>query len=1068
METIAKITRPSTEGIIPRKRLFQRLDHARSRPVIFVTGPPGSGKTNLISSYIKYRKLPCLWYQVDESDADIASFFYYMGIAAKHAAPRRRKPLPLLTPEYLIGIKTFTLRYFEGLFNRFHPFTSSSKGSFLIVLDNFQEVPELSLFQEIIRDGISRIPKGITFIILSRNEYPKAFTPLQANRLLELIGWDDLRLRFDETEGMIRQIRRERIDDGTLHQFHNKADGWAAGLVLIVERARTVPAESVTDTGFTLKEVFNYFAGEIFEKADAETQAFLLKTSFFHRFTSDMAGELTQNPEAARIMSDLIRRNYFTQKHGLGAQVYQYHSLFREFLLAGAREAFCPEELTHIRHEAARLCEANGYDEYGIRLFLEAGQWGDATRLILKQSQAMIAQGRWQSLQGWIKSLPRHIYENDPWLLYWMGLCILPISPGESGKYFEKAFELFRPGKDAVGSYLSLSGMFDSVSYHFGSIIEFDRLIPMLYDLRKEIPDYPSPMIEALVVSCMLYALSMRQPQHPDIRYWEARGLSLAESISDLDRKAYLFGVIALMQTFFGELKKAAIIMDLFRRAVITSRVTPMTKVFLKDVEAFHSFLSGDFERNRMATEEGMAVADFTGVHVLDAMILGNGAAGALSKGDIKRADDLLKRMRSSLEGGQITWVECYYHVLTAWKGLLQKDFVRASLHADLAIKFGKESGYAPTEAYNYLVKGLAMQELRKEDEASVNISEARRICRTINVYQAEFRCLLAEAQFAFDRGEEGHGKELLRGAMALGRERGYENAFFWAPSEMAKLCVKALEAEIEVDYVRDLVRKRNLVPDQPPYGCGQWPWPLKIFTLGRFEIFVDGKPVEFSGKTQKRPLLCLKVLISLGAIEVKEELLEDILWPEADGDVAHQSFETTLHRLRKWLGYSDALRFSGGLVTLDRRLCWTDVWTFETLVEEADAMKQGKTDRAVETTEKAIFFYKGAFLPGETEEPWTVSLRERLRRKFLRCVNWIGHCQEEAGQWEKALACYERGLEVDNISEDFYQRLMICYQYLGRNAEALSAYERCRNILSTALGVKPSARTEAIRKSLL
>jgi len=125
MKTLAKLTRPSPDGIFPRKRLFRLLDQARTRPVIFITSPPGSGKTSLAASYLKDRKLPCLWYQLDEADADPATFFYYMGLAARKAAPRYRNPLPLFTPEYALGVPTFTRRYFENLCSRLTPPMSS-------------------------------------------------------------------------------------------------------------------------------------------------------------------------------------------------------------------------------------------------------------------------------------------------------------------------------------------------------------------------------------------------------------------------------------------------------------------------------------------------------------------------------------------------------------------------------------------------------------------------------------------------------------------------------------------------------------------------------------------------------------------------------------------------------------------------------------------------------------------------------------------------------------------------------------------------------------------------------
>lgn len=84
----AKITPPRlTENVYLRKSLFKGLDNALKKPVVWISAPPGAGKTTLISTYLEQRKLPCIWYQIDEGDGDIESFFHYMGIAARHAVP---------------------------------------------------------------------------------------------------------------------------------------------------------------------------------------------------------------------------------------------------------------------------------------------------------------------------------------------------------------------------------------------------------------------------------------------------------------------------------------------------------------------------------------------------------------------------------------------------------------------------------------------------------------------------------------------------------------------------------------------------------------------------------------------------------------------------------------------------------------------------------------------------------------------------------------------------------------------------------------------------------------------
>ncbi len=181
--TSAKITRPTLSVVIQRERLFSLLDNKMEKPVVWVSSPAGSGKTTLVSSYLDSRNLPCIWYQCDEGDGDLATFFYYMGLAAKKAAPRQRKALPLLTPEYLAGIPAFTRRYFEQLYSRLLPRDGSQKAhdGFSIVLDNYQDVPFDSPFHHIVAQGFDMIPQGIHIVVMSRSGLPSALARLHAN-----------------------------------------------------------------------------------------------------------------------------------------------------------------------------------------------------------------------------------------------------------------------------------------------------------------------------------------------------------------------------------------------------------------------------------------------------------------------------------------------------------------------------------------------------------------------------------------------------------------------------------------------------------------------------------------------------------------------------------------------------------------------------------------------------------------------------------------------------------------------------------------------------------------------
>jgi hypothetical protein len=89
--SVAKITGPAPTGWYPQKRYFDALDRGRKRPIVWISGSPGSGKTALVSNYVSAKKFPCIL------------FLLHLGSAARKAAPRVRKALPLLTPEYLSG-----------------------------------------------------------------------------------------------------------------------------------------------------------------------------------------------------------------------------------------------------------------------------------------------------------------------------------------------------------------------------------------------------------------------------------------------------------------------------------------------------------------------------------------------------------------------------------------------------------------------------------------------------------------------------------------------------------------------------------------------------------------------------------------------------------------------------------------------------------------------------------------------------------------------------------------------------------------------------------------------------
>src|SRR5206468_1742383 len=114
--------------------------------------------------------------------------------------------------------------------------------------------------------------------------------------------------------------------------------------------------------------------------------------------------------------------------------------------------------------------------------------------------------------------------------------------------------------------------------------------------------------------------------------------------------------------------------------------------------------------------------------------------------------------------------------------------------------------------------------------------------------------------------------------------------------------------------------------------------WPVRIYTLGRFQVLKHSQPLSFARKVQRKPLALLKAVIALGERGAREEQLCEALWPEAEGDAAHFALTSAIHRLRRLLGHEAAVVRKDDEVSLDAHHCWVDVWALERLLGRAEA----------------------------------------------------------------------------------------------------------------------------------
>ena len=102
---LAKLTRPRLYDALARPRLFALLDEAATRPIVWISAPPGSGKTTLVASYVEARDRPCLGITSTRPTAirDVPPLHAHCRAAARRQARSVARPVFTPTPSKTWG-----------------------------------------------------------------------------------------------------------------------------------------------------------------------------------------------------------------------------------------------------------------------------------------------------------------------------------------------------------------------------------------------------------------------------------------------------------------------------------------------------------------------------------------------------------------------------------------------------------------------------------------------------------------------------------------------------------------------------------------------------------------------------------------------------------------------------------------------------------------------------------------------------------------------------------------------------------------------------------------------------
>jgi LuxR family transcriptional regulator, maltose regulon positive regulatory protein len=392
----SKITAPDVPAwTVQRPRITELIARGtRWCPLTVITGPPGAGKTMALALWAAAEPGAVAWVNVDEFDNRPGVFWSY----AIEALRRSGVAIPQAGAGWeRADDHVLALRLAAALAANDPPVT--------LVLDDLHLLTTPQVLREL--DFVLRnAGAGLRLAVSSRID---PLLPLHRYRvsghLAEIRAAD---LAFSSAEaGQLLAQHGITLPADSLECLVQRTEGWAAGLRLaaLSMDGHLDPGQFVTELATEHSTLTGYLMEEVLSAQPPQVRDVLLCTSILEEVSTDAAIEMTDDEQAAGILSAVARANAFIQPAGSGR--YRYHTLFAEVLRLKLRRDY-PDRVAGLHQRAARWYERNGLLIQAVRHAARAGDWPLAATMAIDDLaiSQIIEPGSGQRLTDEFRDLP--------------------------------------------------------------------------------------------------------------------------------------------------------------------------------------------------------------------------------------------------------------------------------------------------------------------------------------------------------------------------------------------------------------------------------------------------------------------------------------------------------------------------------------------------------------------------------------------------------------------------------------------------------------------------------------
>lgn len=1070
-------------ALVPRPRLMERLRTNLVHPVTLVTANAGSGKTTLVADFVQSHARQCVWYQLDRTDSDPFVFLGYIAHGIRQALPEFGQATLAYLHQAPGEVGRHPDHAVDVLLNEV---LDCVEQPLVLVLDDYHHLDPGTPVHGVLDRLIAYQPDVMHTIVISRDVPPLRLARLRSQTPLAIIDRSDLLFTDEEIQGFFRCTFDLELTPEQLAEYRQRTQGWITALQLVRQFAQRQALARQDGKGMegpgsqdltdilrqSERDIFDYFAEEVFADEQPSVQRLLLRLSLLERLELDLCGQLYPEANCSSLLPGLVRRNVFMTTAGDGrGEEYRLHPLFQSFLRRRLRAEIGRSGVASEHTRVAEFFFERDQWKEAMHHLIAAEAYERAAEAIEERGEAWIASGALASLVSFVSAIPKAVLENHPRaLLYRAEVARLRGEYDEAQASFRHAASLLRARCDCEG---------EAEAFH------------SLATIARKRGDF-EPAFESLDRAVQLSGEHSRVR----IKCGNTRGLCLvsqghwteaerefrialqeAEEQKD-DHHARLIlhnlGLPAMMRGDFGEAERW-----LSRLLGDEAQSVPVPQEATAHLNLARCFLyRGDFSACEHHLERALSRCQLFNLIEAGAEVFETYGNLSRERGDLAQAAEAYERARRAYDKAGIDQARRELLEEVALLKLMEGNISAASALLDqlLATRaaINDEMGLQTAT----LARGRVLLAQDNHDQARAELQGALQYFRQHSFYYYEAQACMTLALCDLAAGHEVSMFERLRRAIELAARYDYA---YWLRREVAahpEMFALPDAAELLPPDAREVLSIPPSARPVPVTETARAPVrqaaDLTIRLLGPVEIFRDRRrSFAADAWTTKRSRDILCFIASRRHRRAPKDVIMDTFWGEADFDTVTKNFHPTISHIRKALNSNQPFKqnfllYRDGYYQLSEE-CTFDVDTeeFDQLVSESEAAhRSGDHDRVLRSFEEAIKLYRGEFMQG-CYDSWVEEQRLYYREHYLRMLESLASAAMKSEEWPRTLQLAREILQHDPYREDIHCLVMRAHAALGNRVAVKEQFELLRGLLKRELGVEPAAETQRSYRQL-